>query len=207
MFWVAWNIFLAVIPVVLAYTIFRLYDKRSSSLVRASMAILGLVWLAFLPNTCYLLTEWRHFLGTLDYANLYSRWQTDSDATLMLLTYTLFYMCYSGIGVFTFALAIRPVACIAKKSGATLWVWAIPLFLLMSVGVYLGLVLRFNSWELINKPGAIWASAVSVLHRPTLAAFVVLFAGFLWIAFIAVDIWIDGLVARWRHHLNRCDTL
>jgi len=204
-FWVAKNTFFALIPVVLAYTIYWLAGlpgRRVQLLLKVPVFALGMVWLAFLPNTCYLLTEWRHFLATVGYSDLYARWQVDSDAALRLMTYTFFYLCYSGMGVLTFTLAVRPIARLMKKSGATMWIWATPFFALMSVGVYLGLVLRFNSWELIGRPGEIWTAVVGISARPTLSSFIIAFAGFLWVAYTAVDIWIDGFLARWREWLG-----
>jgi len=163
----------------------------------------GLAWLVFLPNTCYLLTEWRHFLEVLGYTDLHLRWAHDGDARLVLMVLTLFYMCYSGIGVLTFTLAIRPVVALARERRLKVWVWGMPFFLLMSVGVYLGLILRFNSWNLLNEFSQVVDSIVEILQRPTLASYVIFFAAFLWLMYAATDIWIDGFVkrfnAKWPH--------
>ena len=201
--WVVRNTFLALIPVVMAYTIADLVEvteNRRRLSVKGLILILGVVWFAFLPNTCYLLTEWRHFLTRLDYSNLYVRWRMtgDADTAFELMTHTLFYLCYSGIGALTFTLAIRPMARLLKRSGATVWVWAIPFFMLMSLGMYLGLIMRYNSWDLIGRPGDVWRTVADLRLRPTLSAFIVAFGGFLWLVYAAVDIWIDGFVCRWK---------
>ncbi|MDO8588374.1 MAG: DUF1361 domain-containing protein [Armatimonadota bacterium] len=195
--WVIWNLFLAAVPVATAQAICRTEPRwRARPVLKIGVAVLLLVWLAFLPNTCYLLTEWRHFLARLDSSDLYIRSQLDNRMTLLLMFYTAFYFCYSAMGMLAFALAIRPIACLVRKDGAAAWVWGIPLFLLTSLGVYLGLVLRFNSWDLITRPSTVWAVAASLAARPVLAAFLVLFAGMLWLAYIVTDIWIDGLILR-----------
>ena len=202
--WVLWNSSLAVIPVALGYAISGLAGppgQRIRKRVMPLMLVMGFFWLIFLPNTCYLLSEWRHFLESVDYANLGFRWRTDSGAALALMIYTLFYLCFSGIGMLCFALAIRPIARVFRERGANLWVWGIPLFMLNSVGVYLGLILRFNSWEMISRPGRIWASVAVLADRPVLASFIIAFAAFLWVAYLIVDIWIDGFTARWRKWL------
>ena len=63
---VVWNFFLALIPVVLAFVIYYgvQRDKRRDDPAH-KVFWLGLmfIWLVFLPNTCYLVTEWRHFLA------------------------------------------------------------------------------------------------------------------------------------------------
>jgi uncharacterized membrane protein len=200
LFGVAWNLFLAAIPVLLAQVIYRT-EPRWRGRVAPSMgvAILLLVWLVFLPNTCYLLTEWRHFLASLDASNLYMRSQSDHRLTLLLMLYTFFFFCYSAAGMLAFALAIRPIARLIRREGSVPWVWGTLLFLLVSMGVYLGLVIRFNSWDLVRFPGRIFADIYFVLQRPVLSAFLVTFAGMLWIAYFAIDIWIDGFVLRWRN--------
>lgn len=195
--WIAWNIFLAFVPVLLAQVISGLMPMaRRSPLVKLGAGLLAVVWLVFLPNTCYLLTEWRHFFDSLDSTNLYLRAHTNSGVTLRLMTYTAFYFCYSGIGIVALTLAIRPVARIVKKEEGSLLLPGIVLFGLVAIGVYLGLVLRFNSWDLVTRPSQIWRSIVELAYRPRLAQFLVVFGGFLWLAYEAMDIWIDGLILR-----------
>ena len=200
LYWFVINISLALVPVVLANVIRLLVNQDGTirPLLRAPVFILGMAWLAFLPNTCYLLTEWRHFLALVDYAHLGTRIQGDPSAVIMLMEITLFYFVFSAIGVLAFALAIRPIARIAKMRGMNLWVWGAPFFLLMSLGVYLGLVLRFNSWELIYKLGEIWASVLQLAFHPTRSLFILIFAAILWLVYLVIDIWVDGLALRLR---------
>jgi uncharacterized membrane protein len=199
--WVLWNISLAVTPVLLALAIYGLVGrekKRLSLPVTVAAIVLGIAWLGFMPNTAYLLTQWRHFLITVGFSGLHVKWQVDSGAALTLMMYTLFYLCYSGIGILMFALGTRPIAAIIKRHSASLWIWGIPYFLLMSIGVYLGLVLRFNTWDLLLRPEQIWHATVELMNRTMLTSFVIAFAGFLWLTYAIVDIWIDGLLLRWR---------
>ncbi len=192
-----WNSFLALIPVAAGYAIYALHAGRSRHLAtKAAIVLLGLVWLAFMPNTCYLLTEWRHFLRIIGYTSLYDQWYMSKTAAVRLMIYTLFYMFYSGIGVLTFALAIRPVAQVLKERKMSTWMLTLPFFLLMSLGVYLGLILRLNSWDIVTRPEFVWASIVATLGRPGLISLIAAFAAFLWALFLATDIWIDGFRCR-----------
>jgi uncharacterized membrane protein len=197
--WVTWNTFLAFIPVTLGWSIYWLRKGAPGRWGPTALAVLlTLAWLAFLPNTCYLLTEWRHYLSSLYRGNLYFQAQLNISATLLLMIYTMFYFCYSGIGMIAFALAIRPMARLVQSEGGTTWVWGLLLFILVAVGVYLGLVLRFNSWDLLSRPQLVWAAILSLAARPVLGAFIVAFAGFLWVAYFVIDIWVDGVIARWE---------
>lgn len=197
--WVAWNIFLAFIPVVTAYiiwTLARTPEMNKRVWAKVSIALLGLIWFAFLPNTCYLLTEWRHFLDVLGWTDLPLKWQSEQDSAIVMALLVMFYACYSGIGVLTFALAIRPIDRLIRPWTRTRWVWGVMFFLMMSTGVYLGLVLRFNSWDLLTRLDQVWASVVVLPSRPVLSSFIILFGGFLWLVYLTVDIWIDGLLLR-----------
>jgi uncharacterized membrane protein len=166
----------------------------------AVLLALGLVWLAFLPNACYLLTEWRHFLELLNSLQIYQRWQArrDSSAMLQLTTLTLFFFCYSSLGMLAFTLAIRPVVRVLRQYLRTVWPLGIPFFTIVSLGVYLGLVLRYNSWDLLHRPSEVWFAMLAVTMRPALFAMVIAFGLFLWLAYVCIDIWIDGFLLRWQ---------
>ena len=78
--------------------------------------------------------------------------------------------------------------------------WGTLLFLLVSLGVFLGLVPRYNSWNLVTHPGQIFSTIGTVFHHPVLSAFLVVFAAMLWLAYLVIDIWIDGFLLRWRSY-------
>ncbi len=85
---------------------------------------------------------------------------------------------------------------LAAKNGIKTSFWALPFFVAMSVGVYLGLVLRFNSWDPANRPEIIWQSVMEIGGHPKLVTFIIVFGIFLWISYRATDIWFDGLLER-----------
>lgn len=195
--WVMWNATLAMIPVGAGYALRSVLDRKPVRVTGWVLVLgLGLIWFIFLPNTCYLLTEWRHYMDTVDSQNLYLRAKSDSVLFIKLTLGTTFYFLYSLFGMAAFALAIRPVERAAIKRNISVRFWALPFFAAVALGVYLGLVLRFNSWDLLKEPGMVWSAAVEVAGRPKLAAFIVAFGGFLWAAYAALDIWIDGFKQR-----------
>ena len=191
---------LALIPVAMGYGLKNVLIKWKSPRRYVGATALAIIWFAFLPNTCYLLTEWRHFLAMLDSSNLFIRTlqptQTDSLLFVKLLLWSLFYFLYSAFGMVTFAMAIRPVERAAIRKGISIGLWGVPFFAAVSLGVYLGLILRLNSWDLATNPAHVWQSVMEIGGRPRLAAFILAFGGFLWIAYEFVDIWIDGLKLR-----------
>ena len=200
---VAWNLFLAVIPVVLAFAIARgaRRDIRETGRIRWGLWLpLGVVWLAFLPNSCYLLTEWRHFFDTLTQSQLFMQARQSREGRTDFFIVTAFYLLYSGAGLLAFLLAVWPLDRLTRRRLG--WVGAAlrPLiFPLCALGVYLGLTAgRFNSWDLVHphRLAGLLATTAATLARPALLGFILAFGAILWLFYAAFDIWMDGLA--WR---------
>lgn len=194
---VAWNLLLALIPVALGWLTGRLILlSRHRWWLWGAILLSGLLWLIYLPNSCYLVTELRHILASPFGSTLYARARLDSTSAITLLLYAAFYFTYSGFGMVAFALAIRPIARAIRSRGWNLLPGGILFFALMSLGVYLGLIRRYNSWDLMDRPLEIWNAVAVLSTRPGTMLFLLLFGLFLWLAYEAVDIWIDGFMLR-----------
>src|SRR5262245_2976541 len=110
--WIFWNIFLAAIPVVAAYLLAMGAERwtvRRKLVPWPVWLPLALIWFAFLPNTCYLLTEWRHFLFDPHFTDLRDAAASNRALMLRVAKQGLFFLVYSGIGVLCFALSIRHI--------------------------------------------------------------------------------------------------
>jgi uncharacterized membrane protein len=198
---VGWNLMLAVIPVALG-GIFWVLVHRPYGKAQALRGILAAVvigaWLAFVPNTCYLLTEWRHFLDVIVDSNLWRR--AGGEPKLLISAQALFYFFYSGAGLLCFVLAIRPVERALRLWKVPFPLVAVPLFILISLGVYLGLVLRLNSWDIVSRPHHVIKSVWGLAHNRSALTAIGAFAAFLWGLYEALDIWVDGIVERIQRH-------
>ena len=198
---ITWNLFLAVIPVVLAYILaWGLGGKGKGRVLPGWIAFpLGLAWLAFLPNTCYLLSEWRHLLIDQHWMGVISAVQeNDKFAMYSLARASLFFLAYSGAGVLTFVLAVRPIERWLQTIGISMMVVAPALFWFTSLGVYMGLIVRLNSWDLWNRPAHVVDVAMNAVTNSTLLGSITVFAILLWALYEAVDLWVDGLTGRLR---------
>jgi uncharacterized membrane protein len=85
-------------------------------------------------------------------------------------------------------MAMLPIDAIISAYMRKARTWVVPaIFLLCSVGVYIGLVDRVNSWDPLNlRTITVIASApVHIASSPLLAIVVVLFAAFLWMFYRA----------------------
>jgi uncharacterized membrane protein len=200
--WILWNVFLAVIPVGAAYALawgvqkFFLRPKRAPWFYGLPLLLLALVWFAFLPNSCYLLTEWRHFLLDGHFAALRDAAESNHVYMIQLARWSCVFLMYTAVGALSFALSIRPIARVLRRIHASLVLWAVPFFFLTSLGVYLGLIVRLNSWDLVSRPDLVLLIAVHALLNPPLLKVITIFALLLWMLYEIVDIWIDGLTLR-----------
>ncbi len=197
--WLAWNLSLAAIPVVLgqflAWWGITLRGKIKRPLWSIPLVIIGILWLAFLPNSCYLLTEWRHFFFDPAFVNMRHAAITNEER-LVVAQYGFFFIIYSLVGVLFYGLSIRPVVKLLRSMKLPTPLLAVPFFVLVSLGVYLGLIVRFNSWQVITDFSVVWATAVHAAEAQELRTVILVFALLLWVLYIIVDIWIDGASAR-----------
>jgi uncharacterized membrane protein len=161
-----------------------------------------LLWFIFLPNSCYLFTELRHFLEAIDRQDLWFRAHGDRMAMLELALRAAVGFVYVTAGAMTFGLAIRPVRKLAQDAGIATGPWSPVFFILIALGVYLGLVVRFNSWDFFSRAGEVLRTAFSVTDRPRVTFAIVLFGFFLWAAYEVIDIWIDGFALRWSRRVQ-----
>ena len=167
-----WNLFLAAVPLVASTTLVRL-DERGAS--RWALVGLGAVWLAFLPNTPYLLTDLVH-LG---------------DRPPVPFWYDLgMLLSGAGVGLLAGYVSLADVhGVLARRWGAAAgWAAATGTLFLSAFGIYLGRVLRWNSWDVITAPGALARDlARSALGAdPTVLVMTLVFGGMLTVGYVAL---------------------
>lgn len=149
-----WNLFLAWVPFVYAYLAYRLHKSHFHKLLIVPGVIgCALLWLLFLPNAPYLLTDLIH-LRVVD-NSLY--WYD----LLMLLWYA-----WTGflLGIISLYLMQQVVAdSFGKVVG---WLFVVVTLSLTSFGVYLGRFLRWNSWDVLADPYPLFADIYNHFRHP-----------------------------------------
>lgn len=172
--WMAWNLFLAFIPLALSVWLFR--RKPQSRSILWWMAFV--VFIAFLPNAPYLLTDIIHLIQAI--RTNYSVWVI----TLVLIPQHLLAIL---AGFEAYIVSLINLGYYLHRQGARKFIiWAeLITHALCSVGVYLGRFKRFNSWDLVTQPDDLLESVIDDLtsKRPVLViaiTFVVL-TGLYWL--------------------------
>ena len=164
-----WNLFLAWIPFGLSIVI---YDRhRAGARPVALLPVAGL-WLLFLPNAPYILTDFKHLVPSpvvplwVDIVVIAApAW------TGLLLGFLSLYLVQS---------VVRSLA-----GARVAWVAAVGVLGLASFGIYLGRVLRWNSWDVLADPRLVF-DLDGVLADPRAIGMTVLLAGFLTTSYLVL---------------------
>jgi uncharacterized membrane protein len=172
--WLAWNLFLAWIPFVLALL---LYERSRAGASWRVLAPLGLLWLAFFPNAPYLVTDLKHLGVGGQVPLLYDVLLLSAAAWLgLLLGLTSLYLAHG----------------VARRFVSVLDAWAlvVAVLALSSFGIYLGRVQRWNSWDLVTHPGSIGdqvgGGLLHPLSHPRPLGLTVLLTGFLLASYLVL---------------------
>jgi uncharacterized membrane protein len=172
-----WNLFLAWLPLAFAILARQAYRTVASG-VKVRGAFLGwsLAWLLFFPNAPYICTDLVHlthrFFGPfwVDLAIVLS-----CAFTGLMLGFVSLYLMQSLV---------------RQRYGARVgWMFVAAMAGLGSFGIYLGRFLRFNSWDVVTRPGQLYqeltATATGAGH-PHHLAFFVMFALFFLVAYVLI---------------------
>jgi uncharacterized membrane protein len=166
-----WNLFLAVIPLLLS--------RQLHKWQKFNIAIFPLLfcWILFLPNAPYIITDIFHF---------YERPPVPKWFDLLLVTSAAFNGLMLGM------VSLIQVEHFLRKHLSSLQVNLSMLAIILSCayGVYLGRFLRFNSWDIFTRTNALFHQLAGSLVCPrqhvSLWAFTMFFGAMIWIVYYTI---------------------
>lgn len=176
-----WNVGLALIPFALAKKLFR---KR----VRTTKWWVGgvLLFLLFLPNTAYIITDIVHFKKAL---RLY-------PYPFIVIASAVQFIWFEFVGYWLFVESYRMFEhFIVKRYKTSIGLLRISMFFLVSVGVFMGRFLRFNSWDIVVSPQTVIASMKPLFQFSTLF-FLSVFTILLYLLYSIHDLFIASPTKR-----------
>lgn len=147
----------------------RLMSKANSAFAKTWT---GFLWLIFLPNTIYILTDLSHLI---------EEWSDVSNLSRILLV--IQYMLFSVFGIITFVLAVycfqqllegKPGNKKKKMKPSTIIAVCILNFI-VGFGVVLGGIQRTNSWYIFTDPARVIRDVITLITSQEL---LILFVGF-----------------------------
>lgn len=187
--WIGWNLFLAYIPLVLSVALFRWHNPPKVNWLSG----LGfLVFLAFLPNAPYVLTDVIHLLAGI---------REGISGWFLVLVFIPVNILAILAGFQAYVISLINLGYGLGRLGYRNWIPFVELGLhgLAAIGVYLGRFIRFNSWDLVTSPRSIFVTTLNLLTRRE-PLIVILFSFFI----LTILYWLMkqvtlGLILRWRY--------
>jgi uncharacterized membrane protein len=140
--WFAWNLLLAWVPYAASLWANRLHLRDASRPWR--LLPTAILWLAFLPNAPYLITDFMHIR-----AHPEGQWLFWYDIVMM----AVFAWTGSSLGAVSLGIGQRIVGDFFGR--ATSWLFVLLTAALCGVGMSLGRFGRWNSWDLLVNPLAL----------------------------------------------------
>jgi uncharacterized membrane protein len=130
-----WNLFLAFIPYALSNWISNKINRNS----KLSFIISTLIWLLFIPNSFYIITDLFHL-------------NKNGPSPVWYDLALLFSFAWNGLlfGIISVRQMERMFEQFFNKRFDLLFVY--PVMALNAFGIYLGRYLRFNSWDVVSNP-------------------------------------------------------
>ncbi len=151
---ILFNSFLALISVLFGWLMLKPYP-------RLTRIFCGFIWLIFLPNTIYILT---------DIAHLFEDWSKANSLFKLILAVQ--YSLFSILGVISFVVSIyffqklmegKPTGWKVEKMKPSTFVAICILNFMVGFAVIMGGVERTNSWQILTNPIRVLQDVLDVL--------------------------------------------
>lgn len=138
--YLVWNLFLAWLPLVFAIVLVaRMRVKRWSSWEGLGLSVL---WLVFLPNSFYMISDFIHLQDVPRVDILY-------DAVM----FTSF--IYTGVVLGFSSLYLVHLQLRRRLPAMMTTAWIAATLFVCSVAIFIGRDLRWNSWDILTNPGGL----------------------------------------------------
>jgi uncharacterized membrane protein len=142
-----WNLFLAWMPLLFATAAFITRRKVSGAVG------FGLLWLLFLPNAPYILTDLIHL-----------QWVSGVPIWYDLSMFLAF--AFTGLLLGLTSLHLMHTV-VEERSGRLVgWLFVVAAMGLSGFGIYLGRFMRWNSWDVIINPLSLAQDLFSLVRHP-----------------------------------------
>lgn len=168
LFFLIWNLFLAIIPYFISSLIIVKSKQMKSNLL---LVISFICWLLFLPNSFYIITDLVHIVrstGNLFYLDLIIICSFATIGFLLgLHSLDHFKIFLNSRNLIKSSTYIIPIVC-----------------LLCGFGIYLGRILRYNSWNIISNPFQLFSDLVTVAFTIKSILFSILFGTFIYLSYL-----------------------
>ncbi len=180
--WMGWNLLLAFIPLFISFFIF---SKRHWDIAKFPLKFLYLTlflcFYFFLPNAPYVLTDIIHLVRQIKDHRYFLL--SDNEIIVLLIPQ---YLMFIFVGFSFYVLSFQRFIHFLKEFNINFVVILLVKIVnpfLMAIGIFLGRIYRFNSWDIISNSESIIKSTIegfSNLHFTIFIIFItiIIFVGF-----------------------------
>lgn len=172
--YILWNILLAFIPFLISSIL--LYYSEKNKLNQTLFVIGGIIWLIFLPNAPYIVTDLIHIGVVKGVPVLY-------DSVL------LFTSAWAGLLLGVNSIYHIEKILLSKYSKKITNFIILIVILFTSFGVYVGRFLRFNSWDFFTSHSSLLSSVWKIFTQSNnyvnVYIYTILFFFFIYVSFIS----------------------
>jgi len=146
-----WNLFLAWLPY--AFAVWAVSVRQKAPQARRAAILPGILWLLFLPNAPYIVTDFLHLLQERPFPILY-------DVALIF--------AFAWTGLLLGLISIGMMQDLVRRSRGRIigWAFVFGTAMLTGVGMYVGRVLRWNSWHVLTRPKRIVSTLAEAMTNP-----------------------------------------
>jgi len=145
-----WNLFLAFIPYLISHW---LYNNTRVIEHRLKLVIAVLIWLLFIPNSFYILTDLFH----LEHIGSAPKWFD----LLLLISFAWNGLLFGIVSLRKMEIVLQTVS----GKGFSLFI-VFTVMWLNSLGIYIGRFLRYNSWDVITQPFSLLSEMLEIVLHP-----------------------------------------
>jgi len=136
-----WNLFLALIPILFAWLFMR------STIGVVGRIIWFFLWMGFLPNAPYLITDLIHL--------------ADVGPRSLIWFDSIMLFGYAFVGLLIW---LQSVHMIYQRIPSKVFIPGVAL--LTSVGIFMGRYVRHNTWDVVARPDSVFSTMVSFIRAP-----------------------------------------
>ncbi len=146
-----WNLFLAWVPLLLSLRLMTVLRRKLWSSWEA--LVTSFLWLVFLPNSFYMISDFIHL-----------REVPKADILYDSVMYASFVFTGVVLGFSSLYLVHLQLRRRFSVRAAGFWIWVV--LLLCSIAIYMGRDLRWNTWDILVNPGGVLFDISDRLQHP-----------------------------------------
>ncbi len=181
-----WNLFLAWIPLGMAYAASSFAKKRKYLFI--VMPLAAFLWLVFFPNAPYILTDLQHLS--------HPRQNIPVWFDMLLINW----FAWTGLLLGVFSLFMMHDIVRRAFGRITGWFFVLSVGLLSGLGIYIGRFLRWNSWDILFHPLERLIDFLYFATHPSLQSIVFIGVFSAFFIFIYISLYAFGLLFHEQMH-------